>query len=876
MKIKLTSSLFAICAVLFVASCTKEPIEIDQPNTDQPNSDQTDSEQTPADSLVADSTFFVALHEGVNFTKTTLNSNLVPEWVVGDAIGVTTAESSNVKCNLMSAEEGKFGADGVKGSAPFYAVYPYAETNTFDGSVLSATVPSEQKISAGQCVAPGALVAGCVSLTNALSFKNCVSLMQLQIPAGIKKVVVESLGENEYLTGNFTMDMSEAELVAVLPENGAGLSTSVTIVPGEDTFDAGIYYIAVLPTSLSGVKMTFTNSSDETVTVEKEAEVLLARSNGINFGNFFVYEISTPEDLCNWANSKGKFTAWDVVTLKADIDMSNHAAEYVEAVNFEGTFNGNGKTITGLTTPLFANLYGSVNNLTLNSNITYTGVTKKMPGHNQVVGILAHIAYNSKHSDAKISKVTTKGSITVEMAKDFTNYFGVAGLVGGCNGVVVEDCENQAAVEVKSLNLVVAEGDDATAAANVNRILAAGIVAQTKGNTTAVQNCKNSGSVKIGEGVTTISQSIAAGVAAYADSNVTYTGCSNTGNITNSAADAKVYFTGGVLGTLGVYGDYNGASSAAWKGTFTNCSNSGTIVDNDRCATAVDHNVGGVVGYACINGVTLDGLSNAGPVELSSSLSAIASTGGLIGKIQQYNPSILQNCTNETTGTVTVNSQCVSLYAAGVLAFKNSQTNREEYKAHITILNCSNKGNIINNGTGSTDIRIGGIAGQLTYAATFGKLNGSSVSDGCSNSGSIISSSSQTASTRIGGILAQSGNLGVNVYDCKNTGNISFESSATVAELYIGGVGGILGTTPVLDGCSSNCTITKAGDITKAYGAALIARSSSASTTIKNCSVAGTVFGDGITTENYTNYLCAYYSSKNPVKVLENNSCLTK
>ncbi len=879
MKINITRSLFIILAVLVMASCTKEPIEL--PNDEQPtqedtnNQDQNDSEEKPEDGT--DNTpevgvvIFSASHEGVNLSKTTLNSDLVPEWVNGDEIGVSTATDENVKCSLISAEEGTFNGEGVKGSAPFSAVYPYSEHNTFSESVLTAVVPVEQTVPEGLYVAPGALVSACVSSSTTLSFKNCVSLLQLTIPSGIKKVVVEATGDNEFLSGQFSMDMSKEELEANVVEG----NKSVTLLPESGKFAAGTYYISVLPTKISGVSLTFTNEADQTVTVSKNASVPLLRSNGVDFGTFFVYDISTPEDLCNWASSEGKFTAWDVVNLKENLDMSAVAAEYVEAVDFEGTFNGNGKTISGLTTPLFANLYGSVNNLTLNSNITYAGRTKKMPGHNQVVGILAHIAYNTKHEYAKISNVKTMGSIVVEMG-EFDKYFGVAGLVGSCNGVVVEDCENQASVEVKSLSVVVAEDGDAAVAANTNRILAAGIAAQTKGNTTKLNNCKNTGAIKIGEGVSTISQSIVGGVAAYTDGNVTYTGCSNSGNVTNSATNATVYFTGGVLGTLGIYGDYNGASSVSWKGTFINCTNSGSVVDNDACATAVDHNVGGVIGYACINDVTIEGLSNSGTVGLSATKSNCGATGGVIGQIRQYNPSILQNCTNESNGTVTVNSDCLTLYAGGVFAYKVSNTNKEEYKAHITVLNCHNKGNIVNNGTGSTDIRIGGIAGQLHYAATFGKLNGDSASDGCSNSGSIISSSAQTASTRIGGILGQSANLGVNVYDCVNTGDISFESSATVAELYIGGIGGILGTTPVLDGCSSNCTIAKSGNITKSYGAALIARSSASSTTIKNCQVAGTVFGDAITADNFNDYLCAYYSNSKPTKVLDNNTFMSK
>ena len=686
MKATLTRSLFIFSAIFVMASCTKEPIETPKP----------ESNQTPDPAPEVSGIVFTTAHEGVNISKTNLK-DLVPEWVDGDAIGITSKTENNVKCDLLSADEGTFNGSGINGEAPYYAVYPYDEGNTFEGSVLTASVPVEQKLTAGQCVAPGALVAGCVSETNELHFKNCVSLLQLQIPSNIKSVVVSSTGENEYLAGQFTMDMSAEELVATVT---AGVS-SVTLLPAEDTFEAGTYYIAVLPATLTSINLTFTNEKNESVTIEKEATLSLARSNGVNFGEFFVYEIETPEDLYKWAKSESKFTAWDVVNLNADLDMSEYAAEFIEAVNFEGTFNGNNKTITGLTTPLFANLYGSVNNLTLESNITYKGRTNNMPGHNQVVGILAHIAYNTKHEDAKISNVTTKGSITVEMG-EFDKYFGVAGLVGSCNGITVENCENQAAVEVKTIVLT---GTDV-------RVLAGGISAQSKLDATVVNQCKNSGAVTISSGATTQALSCIGGVIGFVENNAKITDCSNSGAVTNSAANASAYFTGGVLGSLGTQKDINASNSVAWIGTSEGCTNSGAIHDNSQSATAVNHCVGGVIGFICNNGRTLDDMSNSGTVRLSSPVCKDASVGGIIGQWYQYNTATLQNSSNAATGTVTVDaSSCINIYEGGVIGNKTSN-NGDKHKKPVTALNLENRGAIVNTGTASTSIRIGGISGQ--------------------------------------------------------------------------------------------------------------------------------------------------------------------
>ena len=846
MNKNITRSLYAACAIFIAVSCNKENNEPIAPNKGQ----------EPATSDLV----FTAAHEGVTITKTTLNSDLTPEWVNDDAIGITSATDANVKCELLSTEEGTFNGSDVQGDAPYYAVYPYAEGNTFEGAVLTASVPAEQQLTSGQCVAPGALVAACVSESNELNFRNCVSLMQLQIPSNIKSIVVSATGENEYLAGQFTMDMSAEKLAATVTE---GVS-SVTLIPEGNTFTAGTYYISVLPTTISGINFTFTNDKDETVTIEKSSDIPFVRSNGVNFGEFFVYEIDTPEDLYKWAKSESKFTAWDVVNLNKSIDMSEYAANYIEAVNFEGTFNGNGNTISGLTTPLFANLYGSVNNLTLNSNITYKGRTANMPGHNQVVGILAHIAYNSKHEDAKISNVTTKGSITVERG-EFDKYFGVAGLVGGCNGITVENCENQAAVEVKTISLT---GVDV-------RVLAGGVIAQSKEATATIDLCNNSGAVTISSAVTCEAQSCVGGVIAFVEDNAEITNCSNSGAITNSAASASAYFTGGVLGTLGTQKDINASSSAAWMGASAGCTNSGAIHDNSQYDTAVNHCIGGVIGFVSLNSRTLDRMSNSGTVTLSAPVCKDASVGGVIGQWYQYREATLQNSSNAANGTVTVNaSSCTNIYEGGIIGNKTSN-NGTNHKKPVTALNLENRGTIVNTGTAATSIRIGGISGQFNYGAVVGASSDGTYTSSCSNYGDITCSApSQTKQTAIGGIAGQTGNGAISIYGSYNEGNISAEVSSAIENLFVGGIGGTFGTTPSLYGCINKGNIAKVGEIANAYGAALLGRSGGSMTVIKNCSIAGTIFGEEIPMENFDNYLCAIYSNANPGKDIENNNVL--
>ena len=800
---------------------------------------------------------FTAQNEGhiVDGTKTALSDNLVAHWVNGDAIGVFSASDNNVKCSLVSAEDGKFSGARVKGDGPYYAVYPYASGNTFNGSVLTAEVPQMQKISAGQCVASGALVTACESSTSTLMFRNCVALMRLEIPrSDIKQVKIEATGENEYLTGRFTMDLSDEVLMPTVME-GETASASVILKSDKEALSSGVYYAAVLPTSLSGIKITFTNTADEDIEVTKESPITLERSNGISFGNFFTYDISTPEELVEWSKASSKFTSWDVVNLKNDIDMSEHASEYTEAVDFKGNFNGNGYAISGLKTPLFANLYGSVNNLTLNSSINYKGKTTNMPGHIQAVGILAHIAYASENPDAQIIKVTTNGSLSINRTTSLDKYFVAGGLLGSSNGVKIEDCENYATIKVASM----------TQTGTSSRLCAGGIVGQITSSLTSVIRCSNYGNVTISESCSSEAQSIVGGIAGYVSTDGLFTSCANSGNLTNSANSASAFFTGGIIGTIGTLSNTNGTSNKAWEyGNINGCSNSGIILDNSEYSTAVSHWLGGIIALANVNNITFDSCNNYGTVTLDVSKCNIAHAGGLFGQVYQSVESVIKKCNNFSGATVSINNaECATIYEGGIVGFTNNK--------QVTLLNCVNRAEIVNTGTASASIRIGGVAGFTGKGAILGSEGNT---DFCSNYGTIVCSSAQQEQTSIGGIVGQSASSAITIYGARSYGDISLSSSAQVKSLYIGGIGGIFGTAPSIIGCVSNCNITGNNSANESYVSAIIARSSASETKIHGCRVAGTIFGTEISESNFNDFLCSYYSNNNPKKDLKENSYL--
>ena len=313
----------AVAAAAIATSCVKEQIEEPQ---DKPEVEITGQ-------------VFEANHEVL--TKSTL-VDLTPTWVEGDKIlvsGSKDAVCTFVDGNKFQTEE------GVNLDGPFYAIYPASEGHTVnEAGVITATVPSLQKIDVKkeQNVAQGALVAAAYSETPELYFKNAVGLVKINIARNdIMSVKIEGLGENEIVAGQFTMKLNGDEDPEIALVEGTGV-TSVTLntVENYGMFTPGEYYATVLPCNLSGIKVTFsrktftydengevTGTGSETISVQKQSSAEIKRNAGTDLGTFFTYEISTADELLAWNKAKAKWTVWDVVTLKDNIDCSTIESE---------------------------------------------------------------------------------------------------------------------------------------------------------------------------------------------------------------------------------------------------------------------------------------------------------------------------------------------------------------------------------------------------------------------------------------------------------------------------------------------------------------------------------------------------------------------
>ena len=823
-------------ATAAVASCAKEEFEKDTPETNG--------------GLV-----FTVQNE-VPVFKSVLDVNVTPKWVADDVISV-----NGTSCKVLDAAAGTFDGAGVETAESYTAVYPYAAEHTFTGTTLSAVVPAEQIIAEGQNVAAGALVAACISENTTLQFKNCVSLMQIDLPIeGVKEIVITVDGETEVLAGPFTMDLAADPLAPVAAAEGT--SKTVTLKAAEGTFAPGTYYAAVLPGTYEGFTVKFSKSTEDTQTIKNDKTLKLERSAGKTLGTIFTYNIGSAEELLRWAGNNAKYTAWDVVNLTADIALTaKQAEEYIEADDFCGTFNGNNKKITGLTTPLFGDLRGIVKNVDITADIVHNGAsTTQFRGTNYGLGILAHYLYADKNANASISGVTTRGSIKASFPESAHNYF-IGGLAGSSNGVPMTDCTNYASISTENITIT-----------GTNYCCVGGVVGRVQTASTTFTNCDNHGAIDVQS--VSASSPVFGGVFGQVDGGYTFT-FTDCDNMAESVSVGKMSWSsnlhiGGVLAlsTNGAVlemtncdnssyvknycstsndgtsnyshlGGILGVASAS-KATLTNCNNSGkienaTINANGDASAGIRHCIGGIVGRAN-NATTVDDCDNSGEVCATADKGYMFFVGGITG--EGSSALTIQGCDN--TGDVSSTATSGSVLMGGVSArlanggsIKNSTNNAKVtlagtvlngssdtgYQSSIagivgavagaeaTLENCKNlSAAVVDNASKNNDANVrhsvGGMVGRCVKVVTL---------TGCTNEGKVTSSAGNGLMFNIGGMTGYS-DVSHSITNCVNGGEVS--ASLNAVHLALGGISGRLNVGGTVTGCTNNGSISLTGTVT--------------------------------------------------------------
>ena len=375
-------------------------------------------------------------------TKTTMVPNegtYSVHWSENDAISVNGVTSTQTEIDSENAKSATFIVENI--NYPLRAVYPAAVVYGFDATSATVILPDIQKYTADSFDPAAAVMLGYVEEGGKLSFSHAMAYLYLTISTvddydndNIKTVTVKSLG-TEPMSGEFTATF-DAEGCTMAPAGGTA-STEVTLDCGGAGVAKGTPIVVALPAAVyaSGIMVTIED-------VEGHSKTLTAATS-LDLKAGYVYTASlkvAAPGIYNVAGynafaaavNAGDYSAWvgedGEVNLYSDITSS---ANYPYIAKFDGTFDGNGHTVTceKKTRPLFNELSSSAVVKNLTTAGTYTGLEAQ---GEQAFASFARVNLGTIQDCCN----RTDGDITATKAVAFGGFVGQ-------NGGIIRDCVNE-------------------------------------------------------------------------------------------------------------------------------------------------------------------------------------------------------------------------------------------------------------------------------------------------------------------------------------------------------------------------------------------------------------------------------------------------
>ena len=813
---------FSVFALTFLAAgCAKE---IDSP--DSLREDIITVDETTGESII---TVQLSVPESED-TKTTLGSksgSTYPvKWSAGDGSYLTLNGTAAYESTKVSDTQ-------------YSAKFKPASLSTYNFLYRGVTGQSNQvAFPANQAyVADGfdpeamPMYASLASRADNVTFSHVASLLKFSFTGSkkIDSVTLTAVDGSMSLSGTFTIGATAGLLNGSLtPASGGGAinyNFGSHIQLSETPF---VFYVAVPAGTYEGgitLNVVDNDSGHMTVTVmDTDATKTIAAGKVREFDNVVyipakennlkqIWNATTFQEFVTAVAGGNKTLNARLTPSAASIDLSSIAGSFASIEGYKGTFDGNGKTLSGLTKPLFDDLKGVVKNLTLNSTISATAADDLS------WGIFAKTITPSLEVDdvPGLQNCTAEGSITWTPSAALGGNGQLGGLVGNNKGGTITGCTNNANVTFANNN--VTNGNQPSIGGVVGRTQKGGDL-KTQGD---INNCTNNGTVVC---AAQFAENIyIGGVLGYqVEKAETMSGCVNHGlvKVTSTASTGGSLQLGGVLGmgkgTIesctnasdgvvtaetctvtsylcqgGVVGRINRES-----GTYSGLSNAGTV--NAAAAGPSATFVGGVVGR-CNEGASITGLANSG--DINASMTGSSGTTFIAGIVPRITTSI-SDC-HTTGGTLTYSGTNADspLYIGGIVGYTN--------QADVTISNCTNAMAINVGGSFSPAADnfygTGGIIGNLAIA--------SGTISNCLNTGSITWSQEICDSkgySYLGGVAGRGEGT---ITNSSNGGTVSFEGKNDAQNPYIGG---LIADTPnsadiTISGKYSSASATNYGNV---------------------------------------------------------------
>ena len=767
-----------------------------------------------------ETTLTVTLNVPVSETKTTLGSKSGSTypilWSAGDVITLNgTAATEFTPASGNASATAKFKVDNL--TAPYNFLY-----RGVAGQSNQVSFPATQVyVAGGFDPAAMPMYASVSDLSSSITFSHVGSLLKFSIK-GSKKIGSVTLSAKESLSGTFTIGKTGGLLNGTLTPASSGASLMYVFgSPIQLSSTPVVFYVAIpAGTYEDGISLDILDNESGHMTLYVMTE---AAKKTIEAGK--VREFSTveyvPETEKNLIVIKNETTFNEFVTtvaggnktvnarLTQSLTLSNSTINAFNSIeDYKGTFDGTGKTISGLTKPMFDDLLGVVKNLTLNSTISTTSTDRYW-------GIFAKRIIPTLEIDdiPGLQNCTASGTITWAPSSAIDNYMALGGLVGDNKGGTITGCTNNAKVTFASSSVT-----------HTNQPSVGGVVGRTqKGGDLKTQgeisNCTNNGEVicaaQFSQGA------YIGGVLGYqVEKAETMSGCVNHGlvKVTSTFSTSGALHLGGVAGMA--------------KGTMENCTNSGDgVVTSEACSVSSYLCQGGVVGRLngtatyetltnagtlnvaalggssgrliggvvgrCQEGATLNGVTNSGDINYTAEATNETHIGGVVADNVQSDI-ILQNC-NSTGGKLTFSSASHSkgIYVGGVVGYSTK-----------AVTSCSNAMTIKTTGSMSM-----GDNNYICFGGVIGYLSGAILATNCTNSGTIDygQTVNNEGQTYVGGVVGALTNG--EIYGGGNTGTINFTGQNTKRPPSVGGIVGRVFSNTTDSGYALNNNVTNSGEI---------------------------------------------------------------
>ncbi len=776
--------LSVITLAVLTAGCAKEKID--------PNPKGYETDNSTGETIVSVTLSVPSDTE----TKTSLGnksgSTYPVYWSNGDVITLNgTAATEFTPASGNATATAKFKVANL--AAPYNFMYLGVA-----GHSNQVTFPASQTyVANGFDPAAMPMYASLASRADNVTFSHLGALLRFSI-TGEKKidsVTLTAADSNESLSGTFIIGANGSGILdgTLTPASGGGAinyNFGGHIQLSETPF---VFYVAIpagtyeggislnIVDNASGHMTVIVMDSDATKTIEagkvREFEnVAYVPNTEANLKQ--IWNAATFQEFVDAVAGGNKTLNARLTPSAASIDLSSIAGSFSSIEGYKGTFDGNGKTLNGLTKPMFNDLQGVVKNLTLNSTITITST-------DQHWGIFANQVTPSLEVDdvPGLQNCTAEGSITWTPASAIDSYMTLGGLVGNNKGGTITGCTNNA-------DVTFADNGDT----NGNQPSIGGVVGRTqKGGDLKTQgdinNSTNNGTVVC---AAKFSQNIyLGGVVGYGvEKAESISGCTNSGLVkaTASCSTDQALHIGGVAGL--------------YKGSMESCSNlAAGIVTTEACSAGTYLCQGGVIGRLNDDsGRVYETLTNAGTLNVAALGGSTARLiGGVVGRANQG--AVLNGVTN--SGNINYTAEDTNdTYIGGVVASNNDSC--------VILENCSSTGGTLtfSSASHSGAIYVGGVVGYSTKDVT-----------SCSSAMTITTTGSMSMGSNtyvcFGGVIGHM-NGAVTATNCTNSGAINYGQVVTDnGQTYVGGLVGAV-TKGEISGGGNSGSLTFTGQNTKA------------------------------------------------------------